>query len=179
MKHLKMLFLYGTLFFVVFLFGCSTSGTRVPSDYSPEQREVIDLAELFVEKLASNSYEDVMAIIKTNDLVYWFMDGGERKVGGYKDFSDKLDEFYSNALLRKARLVQVSLPLDKFSDESATIFAGFEYEYEIREGEKKGTIESKKEPIQMVFTKDQKSWKLSWLTGQTGHGLLFPIKIKG
>jgi hypothetical protein len=180
MKHLKMLFLWGTLFFVMCTLGCaSTTSARVPSDYSPAQREVIDLAHLFVEKLKENSYTEAMAIIKTNELEYWFAlddDTIKAKKGGYQDFAGRLENFYKNALLKKAELGQVSLPQEKFSDTSATIYASFSYTYEIIKGEKKDSIETKRELVQMEFTKDQKEWKLTWLTGQYGHGLLFPIK---
>lgn len=183
MKRLKELFLWGTLFFVVLMAGCSsTTSARVPSDYSPSQREVLDLASLFVNRLGENSYAEVMSIVNTNELEYWFRDKGDGnavKKGGYQDFASRLESFYQNAALRKVRLAEASLPVGEFSDEAATVYGSFSYEYEIIAGESKGSIASNTELIQMGFKKEQKEWRLAWLTAQYGHGLLFPIKIKG
>lgn len=171
MKHFAFLII-GTLFIFlgISLSGCGgSSGTRRPSDYSPEEREVIDVAIAFIETIETD-YDTVMSKIASNDLTYYYKDPTDdtkRIIGNYQIFSDKLETFYSSAENIETSLCEVSTNGEPI-DDTATVYGTFNYSYT-----KSGKEYTEQEPIQIGLTRHGE-WKITWLTSLLGHGLSFP-----
>lgn len=169
MKHFKFLVIGALFIFLgISLSGCGGStGTRSPSGYSPEEREVIDVAIAFIKTIETD-YDTVMSKIATNELAYYYKDltGSTKKVG-YLIFSDKLEDFYSAAENIKTSLYEASTDGEPI-DDSATVYGTFEYTYT-----KSGKEFTEKEPIQ-IGLKRHGEWKITGLTSRLGLGLSFP-----
>lgn len=171
MKHFKFLVIGALFIFLgISLSGCGGStGTRSPSGYSPEEREVINVAIAFIKTIETD-YDTVMSKIATNELVYYYKDptdSTKRIIGNYQIFSDKLKAFYSAAVNIETLLYEVATDGGPI-DDTATVYGTFKYTYT-----KSGKEFTEQEPIQIGLTRHGE-WKITWLTSLLGHGLSFP-----